>query len=179
MKYTETHYCKAQGNVLESTINWLKWVKTHIHQITASQPKVTLSPRGHLTVAGNILGCPSLGHGCYWHLAGRNQRSCHIFILQHTHRGAPKGTEEMATHSSILAWRIPWTKEPGRLQSMRSQRIGYDCVTTTSLYFRTQNCPVTTLPRLRNPGPRHCPDSLTSLTQSSHGGLWEQQKRGS
>ena len=29
--------------------------------------------------------------------------------------------EEMATHSSILAWRIPWTEEPGRLQSMGSQ----------------------------------------------------------
>ena len=29
----------------------------------------------------------------------------------------------MATHSSILAWRIPWTEEPGRLQSMRSQRV--------------------------------------------------------
>ena len=32
----------------------------------------------------------------------------------------------MATHSSILAWRIPWTEEPGGLQSMGSQRIGYD-----------------------------------------------------
>ena len=31
--------------------------------------------------------------------------------------------EEMATHSSILAWRIPWTKEPGGLQSMGSQRV--------------------------------------------------------
>ena len=31
--------------------------------------------------------------------------------------------EEMATHSSILAWRIPWTEEPGRLQSMGSQRV--------------------------------------------------------
>ena len=31
--------------------------------------------------------------------------------------------EEMATHSSILAWRIPWTEEPGGLQSMRSHRI--------------------------------------------------------
>ena len=30
----------------------------------------------------------------------------------------------MATHSSILAWRIPWTEEPGRLQSMGSQRVG-------------------------------------------------------
>ena len=31
--------------------------------------------------------------------------------------------KEMATHSSILAWRIPWTEEPGGLQSMESQRI--------------------------------------------------------
>ena len=30
--------------------------------------------------------------------------------------------EEMATHSSILAWRIPWTEEPGRLQSMESKK---------------------------------------------------------
>ena len=34
--------------------------------------------------------------------------------------------KEMATHFSILAWRIPWTKEPGRLQSMGSQRVGHD-----------------------------------------------------
>ena len=34
--------------------------------------------------------------------------------------------EEMATHSSILAWRIVWTEEPGRLQSMGSQRVGRD-----------------------------------------------------
>ena len=34
--------------------------------------------------------------------------------------------EGMATHSSILAWEIPWTEEPGGLQSIRSQRAGYD-----------------------------------------------------
>ena len=34
--------------------------------------------------------------------------------------------EEMETHSSILAWEIPWTEEPGELQSMGSQRVGYD-----------------------------------------------------
>ena len=34
--------------------------------------------------------------------------------------------EGMATHSNILAWEIPWTKEPGGLQSMGSQRIGHD-----------------------------------------------------
>ena len=32
----------------------------------------------------------------------------------------------MATHSSILAWRIPWTEEPGWLQSMGSQRVGHE-----------------------------------------------------
>ena len=34
--------------------------------------------------------------------------------------------EEMATHSSILAWKITWTEEPGRLQFMGSQRVGDD-----------------------------------------------------
>ena len=34
--------------------------------------------------------------------------------------------KEMAPHSSILAWKIPWTEEPGRLQSMGSQRVGHD-----------------------------------------------------
>ena len=37
--------------------------------------------------------------------------------------------KEMATHSSILAWEIPWTEEPGGLQSMESQRVGHDLVT--------------------------------------------------
>ena len=40
---------------------------------------------------------------------------------------AVKGLEkEMATHSSVLAWRIPGTEEPGRLQSMGSHRVGHD-----------------------------------------------------
>ena len=34
--------------------------------------------------------------------------------------------KEMATHSNILAWRIPWTEEPGRVQSMGSQRVRHD-----------------------------------------------------
>ena len=34
--------------------------------------------------------------------------------------------KEMVTHSSILAWKIPWTEEPGRLQSRGSQRVGHD-----------------------------------------------------
>jgi hypothetical protein len=38
--------------------------------------------------------------------------------------------KEMATHSSTLAWRIPWTEEPGGLQSMRSQRVGHEGATS-------------------------------------------------
>ena len=34
--------------------------------------------------------------------------------------------KEMATHSSTLFWKIPWTEEPGKLQSMGSQRVGHD-----------------------------------------------------
>ena len=41
----------------------------------------------------------------------------------------------MATHSSILAWKTPWTEEPGGLQSMGSQRVGHDLVTEQQLKF--------------------------------------------
>ena len=37
--------------------------------------------------------------------------------------------EEMAIHPNILAWNIPWTEEPGRLQSMGSSRVGHDLAT--------------------------------------------------
>ena len=49
---------------------------------------------------------------------------------QHTQVGslgqADPLEKEMATHSSILAWKIPWTEEPGGLQSMGSQKVGHD-----------------------------------------------------
>ena len=43
----------------------------------------------------------------------------------------------MATHSSILAWRIPWREEPGGLQSMGSQRVGHNWTTFTSFHIIT------------------------------------------
>ena len=47
----------------------------------------------------------------------------------------PKCLEKaMAPHSSTLAWKIPWTEEPGRLQSMGSLRVGHDWVTSLSLF---------------------------------------------
>ena len=41
----------------------------------------------------------------------------------------------MAPHSSTLAWKIPWTEEPGRLQSMGSRRVGHDLVTQQQQCF--------------------------------------------
>ena len=43
-------------------------------------------------------------------------------------------TKTMAPHSSTLAWRIPWTEKPGRLQSMGSLRVGHDWPTSLSLF---------------------------------------------
>ena len=40
--------------------------------------------------------------------------------------GQEDSLEKMTTHSSTLPWKIPWTEEPGRLQSMGSQRVGHD-----------------------------------------------------
>ena len=42
--------------------------------------------------------------------------------------------KEMATHSSTLAWKIPWTEEPGGLQSMGSQRVGHNGATSPHLF---------------------------------------------
>ena len=55
--------------------------------------------------------------------------------------------QEMATHSSILAWEIPWTEQPGGLQSMGSQRVQHDCAHVHSCsvhqcYFRGVHRPV-------------------------------------
>ena len=41
----------------------------------------------------------------------------------------------MATHSSILAWKIPWTEKPGRLQSIGLRRVGHNCVTSLSFLY--------------------------------------------
>ena len=54
----------------------------------------------------------------------------------------------MATHSSILAWRIPWTEEPGGLQTMGSQRVGHDWATFTFTLFH--GCSTRSLPRSQN-----------------------------
>ena len=46
--------------------------------------------------------------------------------------------KRMATHSSILAWRIPWTEEPGALLSIESQRVGHNRATDTLTFTITE-----------------------------------------
>ena len=58
------------------------------------------------------------------------------------HQNLPSSDTEkgMATHSSVLAWRIPWTEKPGRLQSLGSQRVRHNRATNTSVFWHsTQN----------------------------------------
>ena len=74
-------------------------------------------------------------YGCYW--------------------ASPVG-DAMATHSSTLAWKIPWTEEPGRLQSMGSLRVGHDCVTSLSCIGE------------RNGNPLQC----SCLENPRDGGAW-------
>ena len=69
----------------------------------------------------------------WWHLGGQSVK--YLPAVQGT-RVRSLGWEdplekEMATHSSILAWKILWTEEPGGLQSMGSQRVGHDWVANT------------------------------------------------
>ena len=47
--------------------------------------------------------------------------------------------EDMTTHSSILAWEIPWTEETGGLQSMGLQRVGHSLATKHTTHLRTRN----------------------------------------
>ena len=57
---------------------------------------------------------------------------CYFSSLYNTHKFFSE--KAMAPHSSTLAWKIPWTEEPGALQSMGSQRVGHDWATSLSLF---------------------------------------------
>ena len=50
--------------------------------------------------------------------------------------------EEMATHSSILAWEIPWTEDPDRLQSVGLQRVGHDLAHMLAFRIKRASCSV-------------------------------------
>ena len=59
-----------------------------------------------------------------------------VYTRSGSNKGFPGGSAEksMAPHSSTLAWKIPWTEEPGGLQSLGSRRVGHDWATSLSLF---------------------------------------------
>ena len=78
-----------------------------------------------VTHSSSRLGTPMDG-GAWWaaaHGVAKSQTRLSGFTFTFHLHALEK---EMATHSSVLAWRIPWTEEPGGLQSMGSQRVGHD-----------------------------------------------------
>ena len=73
--------------------------------------------------------CPLISRRLYWDFLGSpdvKESACSVGDQDSIPGLRRSPGEGMATHSSILAWRIPWTEEPGRLQSMGSQRVGHD-----------------------------------------------------
>ena len=73
--------------------------------------------------------------GLLWWLSGKKKKNT-CLPKQETQKTQAQSLgredrleEEMATHSSILVWEVPWTEEPGRLQSMGLHRVRHDLVT--------------------------------------------------
>ena len=66
----------------------------------------------------------------YWITQGKKEGTVHLLDININFKNASQYTlgaeKAMTTHSSTLAWKIPWAEEPGRLQSMGSRRVGHD-----------------------------------------------------
>ena len=81
----------------------------------------------------------------------------------------------MAPHSSILAWEITWTEEPGQLQSMESQRVRHDwlcTVTHTDIHTQTPPCHTHTQSHLLLEVCLHHPTKYCSSSMSDHPVYW-------
>ena len=77
--------------------------------------------------------------------------------------------KEMATYSSIFAWKIPWTEEPGRLQSTGSRRVGHDWATSLVGYWGLRRTPLPQFPVLR----KVHPEKTAKEPVSSWGSPWD------
>ena len=88
----------------------------------------------HLCSSLNILWhCLSLCFSAFWLRSQTVKRLSTMWETRVRSLGREDSLEkEMAIHSSTIAWKIPWTEEPGRLQSMGSQRVGHDWATSRS-----------------------------------------------
>ena len=103
---------------------WETWVWSWVGKIpwkTAQQPTPVFfpgEPHGQRSLVGyNLWGCKELD-------------------MTERHDWATKAKKAMAPHSSTLAWKIPWTEEPGRLQSMGLLGVGHDFTFTFTFHFQ-------------------------------------------
>ena len=108
---------KINGSVWEQLWETLWWQKR-------------LGP-GSLSEVWGLLKASS---GLPWWLSGK-ESACNAGDLGLIPGSGRSPGEGMATHSSILAWRIPWTEEPGGLQSIGLQRVRHDWVTNPCFHF--------------------------------------------
>ena len=97
-------------DILNLQFLFLYWHKSNLFILATTNPRTFL-------VAQRAKNLPAIQETRVWSLGQKDSLE--------------KG---MVTHFGILAWRIPWTDEPGRLQSMRSQRVGHDWATSLSLF---------------------------------------------
>ena len=108
-------------------------VFTFMHWRRKWQPTPVFLP-GESQERGNLVGC------CLW---GRTESDTTEATQQQQQNQAisisigPIIREGNGTHSNTLAWKIPWTEEPGRLQSMGSLRVGHNGATSLSLFTFT------------------------------------------
>ena len=115
-EYVKTIYCHtAYLTYMQSTLCKMPgWMK---HKLESRLP-------GEISITSDIQMTP----GGFSDGSDGKEFACNVgdpSLIPGSGRSDPleKG---MATHSSILSWRIPWTEEPGTLQSMRSQRVEHD-----------------------------------------------------
>ena len=127
MKWGHRFLRCSSGSSLQETA----WLKCHLQvdsvQFSCSVMSYSLQPH-KLQHARSP--CPSPTPGVYSNSCPLSVRA--LFLLQATYCWITE--KAMAPHSSTLAWKIPWTEEPGRLQSMGSLRVGHDRGTSLSTF---------------------------------------------
>ena len=115
------YWCFPGIRTMICLCNWLYYVPNFFLSLFLLEDYAVLSFIMWLSV-------PFYGRTIYfpisWHYAGPNNLLWAMAFEQ----------KAMAPHSSTLAWKIPWTEKPGRLQSMGSLRVGRNCATSLSLF---------------------------------------------
>ena len=116
-------------NHRQGPLLWFPWAGT-IEAVWAGlwHPTPVLLP-GKSQGRGSLVGCRLWGRT-------ESDRKLRRVLAESSDLEIPSLEKTMATHSSTLAWKIPWTEEPGRLQSMRLRRVGHNwALTHMLLYF--------------------------------------------